>query len=269
MRTVYREKRYYCGEYLDAYIYPVFEEGKKGGKRKRRGESTEAQKKLNQRHREEKLARLLHANFTPAGIKMELTYSEQPESDEDAIREVQNYIRRVKRYAVKEGLGPVKYIIVTEKGSKKGRIHHHAVIEFEGKPDRDKLESLWTDWPGHGFVRQSHLRFNEEGLEGLARYTSKSPIGKKAWMASRNLVDPEPKIRDGRVSGRKAKEMQENPQDSTQFEKLYPGYRLAKAETFHNDVNGGHYICLRMYREDGKFIKPKKTKTKAGKGKKA
>ncbi len=22
MKTVYREKRYYCGEYLDVYIYP-------------------------------------------------------------------------------------------------------------------------------------------------------------------------------------------------------------------------------------------------------
>ena len=70
MRTVYREKKYTCGEYLDVYIYPVFETGKPGGgKREKKKPSTKAQKKLNQRHREEKLVRLLHANFTPEDLE--------------------------------------------------------------------------------------------------------------------------------------------------------------------------------------------------------
>ena len=30
MRTVYREKKYTCGEYLDVFIYPVYETGKIG-----------------------------------------------------------------------------------------------------------------------------------------------------------------------------------------------------------------------------------------------
>ena len=34
MRTVYREKKYVCGEYLDVFIYPVFETGRNStGKR--------------------------------------------------------------------------------------------------------------------------------------------------------------------------------------------------------------------------------------------
>lgn len=33
MRTVYREKRYYCGEYLDVYIYPTYRQGRSRGKR--------------------------------------------------------------------------------------------------------------------------------------------------------------------------------------------------------------------------------------------
>lgn len=54
MRTVYREKRYYCGEYLDVYIFPVFETGKRGhGRGKKRKPTSAAQKKLNQRHREQ------------------------------------------------------------------------------------------------------------------------------------------------------------------------------------------------------------------------
>ena len=71
MRTVYREKRYYCGEYLDVYIFPVFETGKRRlGRGKKRKPTSAAQKKLNQRHREQKLARLLHANFTPDDLEL-------------------------------------------------------------------------------------------------------------------------------------------------------------------------------------------------------
>ena len=99
MRIVYREKKYTCGEYLDVFIYPVFETGKhSGGKRVKRKPSTKAQEKLNQRHREEKLARLLHANFTPDGLEIHLTYKVQPGDDEEAKRHLQNFIRRLKRY---------------------------------------------------------------------------------------------------------------------------------------------------------------------------
>ena len=258
MRTVYREKKYTCGEYLDVFIYPVFETGKhSGGKRAKRKPSTDAQKKLNQRHREEKLARLLHANFTPEGLEIHLTYRVQPESDEEAKRHLQNFIRRLKRYIAKHGLGVLKYIAITERGKRGGRYHHHVTIEVEKGIDRDVLEQLWTDTEGHGYANSRRLQFNEEGLEGLARYVVKSPAGNKSWFASRNLIDPPPRTRDERISGRKARELAENIQDGTQFEKLYPGYLCAKAETWHNDVNGGCYLKVSLYREDGKFIQPK------------
>lgn len=51
MKTVYREKRYYCGEYLDVYIYPTYRQGRSRGKRSK--PTSAAQAKLNQRHREE------------------------------------------------------------------------------------------------------------------------------------------------------------------------------------------------------------------------
>lgn len=72
MKTVYREKRYYCGEYLDVYIYPTYRQGRSRGKRSK--PTSAAQAKLNQRHREEKLVRLLHANFTPDDLEIHLTY---------------------------------------------------------------------------------------------------------------------------------------------------------------------------------------------------
>lgn len=77
MKTIYREKRYYCGEYLDVYIFPTYRQS--NGRRSRSKPTTAAQKKLNQRHREEKLVRLLHANFTPDDLEIHLTYTVQPE----------------------------------------------------------------------------------------------------------------------------------------------------------------------------------------------
>lgn len=252
MRTVYREKKYVCGEYLDVFIYPVFETGKhSGGKRAKRQPSTEAQKKLNQRHRKEKVARLLHANFTPEDLEIDLTHRVQPENDKEAARLVRNWIRCVQRRRKKLGLPPLKYIAVTERGKRSGRYHHH--VTLSGGIDRDELERLWP----HGYANSRRLQFNEEGLTGLAYYITKSPVGKKAWTASKNLVDPEPRTRDKRISGRKARELAENIKDNTRFEKLYPGYLMSAAEAFHNDVNGGCYLVARFHREDGKFIRSK------------
>lgn len=50
----------------------------------------------------------------------------------------------------------------------------------------------------------------------------KSPIGSKAWNASKNLVDPEPKTRDGHISARRARELSQDTTDNAEFEKLYP-----------------------------------------------
>ena len=258
MRTVYREKKYTCGEYLDVFIYPVFETGKhRGGKWAKRKPSTEAQKKLNQRHREEKMTRQLHANFTPEDLELHGTYKVQPESDAAALRDRSNFLRKLQRYVKKHGLGEVKYMGVTERGKRGGRYHHHFTIHVEKGIDRDVLEKLWTETEGHGYANTKRLQFNEEGLVGLGKYISKSPIGYRAWTASRNLVDPPPKKRDERISGRKARELAKNIQDGTQFERLYPGYLCAKAETWHNDVNGGCYLKVSLYREDGTFIQPK------------
>ena len=256
MRTTYREKRYACGEYLDVYIYPVFSQISKTGRRGKRRASSEAQKKLNQRHREEKLVRLLHANFTQDDLEIHLTYEIQPESPEEAARLVRNFIRRVQRARKKQGLPPLKYIVVTERGSKNGRYHHH--VTLSGGMDRDELESLW----GLGYANSRRLQFTESGLAGLGHYIVKDPVGKKAWNASKNLIDPEPKTRDGRISGRQADELAKDTTNNAEFEKLYPGYFLSEAGAWHNDINGGRYIVARFYRRDGVFIKPKRKRRK-------
>ncbi|MDE6454336.1 MAG: hypothetical protein K2L38_00130, partial [Dysosmobacter sp.] len=243
-------------EYMDVFIYKVFPQGKpSGGKRIKRKPYTEVQKRLNLRHREEKLRRLLHNNFTPEDLEIHLTYrGEQPESDEEAARNLRNYIRRIQRLRKKLGLPPLKYIAVTERGKRGGRYHHH--ITVNGGIDRDTLESMWE----YGRANSRRLQFDEKGLAGLGHYIVKSPIGGKAWTASKNLVDPEPRKRDGRISERKVRELAKSLESGKKFAKfecLYPGWLLSEAEAFHNDVNGGYYIAARFYKKNTNFIRPK------------
>lgn len=249
MRTIYREKKYFCGEYLDAYIYPIFKEP--GQRSKKANPTSETQAKLNKRHAEEKVTRLLHANFTPDDLELGLDYAENPESDEQAKRDVQNFLRRLRRLRRSLGLPELKYIAVTEKSSR-GRYHHHVTVN--GGIDRDVLENLW----GYGRANSKRLQFDENGVAGLGRYIVKSPIFAKRWNASKNLIDPQPRTNDSRISIRRAKELAADTTDRAPFEKLYPDYLLAEAGAFHNDVNGGVYLFARLYRKDGKYIKPRK-----------
>ena len=250
-RTIYREKTYVCGEYLDVYIFPVY---KRPGKRSKKASPTSAtQAKLNARHAAEKLTRLHHANFTPYDLEIGLSYRENPESDEEATRNVGNYLRRLRRLRKKLGLPPLKYICVTER-SKSGRYHHHVTVN--GGVDRDTLESLW----GLGYANSRRLQFSENGLTALSRYIVKEPIGGKRWNASRNLVDPEPRTNDSRIrSRRRAEALAKDREDREPWEKLYPDYHLAEVVPFHNEENGGVYLFARLYRKDGKYIAPKRS----------
>lgn len=246
--TIYREKTYTCGEYLDVYVYPVY---RKPGKRSKRAQpTTKTQEKLNARHAAEKLTRLFHANFTPDDLELGLSHAINPESDEEALRLVTNFLRRLRRLRNKLGLEPLKYICVTEK-SKSGRYHHHVTVN--GGLDRDVIENLW----GLGYANSRRLQFTENGLAALSRYIVKEPIGGKRWNASRNLIDPEPRTSDSRIrSRRRAVELAKDPEDREPWKKLYPDYHLAEVMPFHNEENGGVYLFARLYRTDGKFIAP-------------
>ena len=249
-QTFYREKTYVCGEYLDVYIYPVYKQpGKRSGRAK---PSTETQQKLNARHSAEQLVRKLHANFTPMDLSLGLDYAENPEDEEQAKRDIQNFIRRLRRLRAKRGLPPLKYITVTEK-SGSGRYHHHIVVN--AGIDRDELEALW----GFGHANTKRLQFNEKGVSDLGHYIVKSPIFRKRWNASKNLIDPEPKTNDNRIrSRRKAAELAQDRTDREPWEKLYPDYILAEVTPFHNDLTGGIYLFARLYRKDGQFMKPRR-----------
>ena len=206
MRSFIREKKIYCGKqyrevdifsYTDAQCRAV----KRGTRSKKIKESEPKQKNLNDKNARRYFTQTAELNFgcDPEALHVSATYSNKylPETVEEAEREVRNYLRRVQYERKKEGLPPLKYIAVTERGKRGGRYHHH--ITVNGGIDRDTLESMWE----YGYANSRRLQFTEDGLAGLGNYIVKSPVGGKAWTASKNLVDPEPRTRDGRISGSK------------------------------------------------------------------
>ena len=251
MRSWYRETRYECGDYMDVMIYPVYT--KKPCRRKKAKPTSEVQQKLKEIYAEEKLIRIANANFTPRDYKVELTYSSEhlPQSDEDADRELTNFLRRVKRYRKQRGLSELKYIAVTEKGSRSGRYHHHLIMS--GDVDLFDLVSLW----GKGIVGSDLLIFDENGIANLVKYMMKQLkdfIGKK-YKRSRNMIVPEAKKRDNRFSKRMIVELAKDTENRAEYEKLYEGYHLAKADAIFNDVNGGVFLRMRYYRKEAAWLK--------------
>lgn len=256
-KSYYREKKYICGEYMDVYIYPVFPtaQSRKPGRRIKKRPTKEVQRKLNQRHAQEKLARVLNANFTEDDLSMTLTYRENPSSDDAVKTDVQKFLRKI-RYRYKKAGKELKYAWQAEK-STKGRYHIHLVLS--GGIDRDELEKLW----GHGYANSKRLQFDQHGLAALAKYMTKSHhddgeerITYRSYNGSKNLIDPEPEINDSRIRSRK-KALELADMDWNSWHELYPDYEVSDLLPFCSDEYGSVYIFARLHRKDCKFIPPK------------
>lgn len=260
MRCLYRERRYVCGDYLEVNIFPVYRTA--GARRRKAKPTSEIQARLNEINAEQRLIRILHANFTNHDIELHLTYRDEnlPETREQAMKDAQNFMRRVKRARAKLELPELKYVIVAEGGINGTRFHFH--VTMSGGMDRSEIERLW----GYGYANTKQLQFTENGIEGLARYITKQfrthkdelPF-RKRWTGSRNLIIPEPQDRDGRLPQKKVKELATIESESREpFEKLYQGYYLAECKPFYNEVNGGYYLHIKLYRHDAEFLNIRK-----------
>lgn len=242
-----REKKYYSGRYLEVEIYPISRQEQKKKRGEKEKESRKVQKNLNDKNAKKHLRRILNANFTDKDIVIHLTYDKEnlPSSEEEAIRDRNNFVRRVKNYRKKHELDELKYVSVLEyreavNGDRRTstRIHHHIVMSGI---NRDDVENLWRK----GRANADRLKANEVGYEELANYIAKDPRGKKRWCQSRNLIIPEPKINDYKYSRKKLWELSREA-DSRDFEKLYPGYVFTNKQVVINDINAGAYIYVKM-----------------------
>jgi len=252
----YRVKTIKSGEMLECEIYPITP-GASGGKRsKKEKEIRLAQSNLNDKNAKKHLIRIVNTNFTKKDIWITLTYQDArlPADLQQAKKDMQNYIRRLKRHIKKHNLPELKYVYVTEyqdaEGKKKKRVHHHMIMNFA---DRDVAEELWN---GGGRTQTRRLQPDDFGLEGLTRYITKEKSGsnQKRYTASRNLKQPKVTIADSKVTRRRAEKIatEENMAHEL-FEKLYAGYKFNDMEVKYSPYVAGAYIYVRM-----KQIEPKK-----------
>lgn len=176
MRTLYRERRWFCGDYLEVDIYPVF--------KMQAGRSHGAKPTA-----ERKLVRLLNTNFTSNDYEVHFTYADGnlPENDVQAKKDIQNFLRRAKHLYKAAGV-ELKYVAVTEGGIDGTRYRHRVIMS--GEVDRCELESLW----GHGYVNSRRLQLDGYGAESLVRHiiiqseTNRDEFPfRRSWSRSRNM----------------------------------------------------------------------------------
>ncbi len=244
----WREKKIYSGKILEIEVYPISSKQQKEPRKKKSKISKPKQKNLNDKNARKHLTRLLNTNFTDKDLAVHLTYNdnEQLPDEEQARKDVVNYIRRIKRYRQKNNLPEMKYIAVIEhqeedpdSGKKKKRIHHHIVMSGM---DRDAAEEIWN----RGRANADRLKADEFGYEGLARYISKDPKGKKRWVSSKNLTKPTVKVNDHKYTRKKIDTMASRPEDRDLFHTLYPGYHLNDCTVTINDITAAKHLHIRM-----------------------
>lgn len=237
-----------AGDVLECEIYPVWNTQGKLGARKAAGQTTrQAQLKVNHRNAVKKLTRLLNTNFGREDLHVTLTYKGTAPDHTQATRDMQNYIKRIKRLRAKRGLEPMKYIYVLEWEDEPGRqkrIHFHLVMN--GGLPREMIEEAWL----RGYANCDRLQPNEEGLAQLAKYLSKGPKGARKWVGSRNLKKPVITTSDHKISMRRARRAAEEMETEGKmvFEKVYPGYQFVNCQVFYPSMEfvDGVYLCATM-----------------------
>ncbi|QNO14948.1 hypothetical protein HYG86_09255 [Alkalicella caledoniensis] len=268
MRNFIREKKIYCGDkYLEVDIYSYTKNqtiNSKSGKRSKKKNITEPkQKNLNDKNARRYLTQLANTNFDERDLHVTATYKDKylPKTIEEAEKEVTNYLRRLSYRRKKQGLSPLKYILVTEYNTKKGeekpiRIHHHIFIN--GGLDRDIVEDLWCkrkkkgEKKGEmiGYVNADRLQPDENGVAALCTYLTKNPNGKKRWSSSQNLEKPWYRNNDHKYSRREISKIAKEPPDISYWERRYPGWTISKNDYAvrmeYNEYTGwSFYLKLR------------------------
>ena len=245
-RMFTRERIIVTGVRMDVMVYPVFQPP--GVRRGRCRESTEIQKRINERNSIRMLTRIAYLNFTEKDLALHLTYAKEPESIEDAERMLDNFIKKLRRRFKKAGID-MKYIKRTERGKTNGRVHHHLFLT--GGLDRDQIEDLW----GNGRCNSRRLQFDGDGLDGLAAYIAGK--GKpmrdtfRRWSCSKNCDRPTEEIVDGRFDLDAADALGEAAEQGLGyniFEELYPGWECISCEGIKNETNRGWYTYAVMRR---------------------
>lgn len=236
------------------------------GKRSKKIKETEPkQKNLNDKNARRYFTQTANLNFgsDPEALHVTATYSGKylPDTVEQAEQEATNFLRRVQYRRKKEGLPPLKYMIVTAYTTKRNsetpvRIHHHIIMN--GGLDRDVVEDLWRKRRRKGqkkgdkigFCNADRLQADENGIAALCTYLVKQGCGKKRWNSSHNLERPYSRTNDGKYNRRQIEKWAKEHPPREFWEKKYPGWTLTDddygVQYEYNDFTGwAVYLKLR------------------------
>lgn len=243
----YRVKTYRYRNLIECEAFPIWKTNSSSSRAARKKESRQAQKNLNHKNTKKQIARYANSNFTESDLWVTLTYNNgnYPKTLEEARRDIQNYIRRIKRHRCKQGLPALRYIYVTEFEDVDGepvRAHHHIIIS--GDMGMDYLQKEWRHGGRNNF---RPICPDDMGITGLAHYLGKCKSKHKVWGHSRNLKMPKPTIADKKLTKRQAMKIAADYANVRSFfAKAYPGYVLKDAEKSleikYSDFVSGVYI---------------------------
>ena len=251
---VYATKEIRSGDRLEVEIYPEFARGQSAQipTQAQREKQRKAQRDLNERNSRKHCERLIEANFTAGDLWITLTYQDDqlPEDMTEALKNMQNFIRRVNRIRKRKGLPNAKYVYVTE-GIEGGRFHHHLVMD--GALDSETVEAAWKKG------RRNQIRKldpDDDGLAGMAKYITKEKKKKcqKRYTPTKGLKQPEERVNHYKFRCRDVHEMArdaaaiEPPMDKRYAQ---AGYRFRSAEVRYNEFNGRFYVYARLHRSAG------------------
>lgn len=213
-----RVKTYITGKFMEMEVFNL-PAHKKPYKRSRKvKESTPAQRNLNDKKSKKYFVRLVNNNFTEKDLYIDLTYDQKniPESREEIIKDVKNYIKRLRYWRKKNGLSDLKYIYVisnTDQLGNKVRYHIHMIIN---DMDRDTAEQKW----GKGRANTDRIQFDETGATGKSIYMTNQAKGGRSWSSSTNLKKPEAIISDHKVTKHQLEHIASMPDDRKYIEKI-------------------------------------------------
>ena len=251
----YRVKRIQAGDTLEIEAFPIWNTAATAGEARRQSEKhREAVKAVNLRNTQKNLRRLMNANFGEGDILLTLTYrkDQQPESEQQAQRDIRNYLRRLRSRRGKMGLPELKYIYITETthGESGTRYHHHLIVN--GGISRDEIEKIWQK----GIANSRGAQPDDFALSGWAHYMSKQKTNQekaytRGYAHSKNLKQPKVTYADHKLSRRGMQQISQDmkTRGTEILEKLYPGYKMAEAPQVRVSayVPGG-YLLARMIR---------------------
>lgn len=249
-KAIYATKTIRYGGQMDVEAYPEFT--RLPGTLCKKC-SPEAKKDLNDRNSRKECERRIGENFGSSDFWITLSYmpNEEPEDIDAALRDMQNYIKRLNYQRKKMGIPAARYVYVTDwtKNRRRVRTHHHVVIDGE-----QSATDLLAAWKKGRRNKATPLVLDEDGLSGLSRYMTKPHAAdtedikhRRKWCASKNLRRPEERKNHQTFRRRKVEHLAQHPADMQHIlEKLYPGFWFERGTVRYNGHCGLFYLSATL-----------------------